>query len=590
MRINEISGYICAILAVAVLLLQAVYYLSGLVYTSTIYFFVLVMVLGAATIYSIFFHSSNLFLVCFMILSTATFMNMTYVYYSIGFPYIPPLDAIYHWKTAESITATSSISLIESTHIEFEYSSYPGFHLFISLVTQVTGFDSILFVKIIPLVYALLPFLVFLIVRKIFPAHNIAAALAAYVTIFLPKWYAFPSYSRFVIIYLLLLFYFLIGLTTTQKRGHFVLALISIAALSFTHHITTYITLFFLVFAVVFSVIVKQLKFSRLPIFKNMTGDTISSKALAGLIVCGTLFPVFASPIAFEYHFTSFLRYFSPQYVPEEFSRNMMGFYTRIEQTLILAAIGLVGLVGLYGFMRYLRRDRWVVTTVAFTVFFGSVFALSIPSLYTNPTVYNYVSGRMIFLLFLVISPFIGIALAIRHHSRLKRRIHLLGATLLLLSLTFASVDLIPRDYYYFSQEKDISHLWAVRENGESLYSSLIWVSENTVKSNWSAVGDVPLVYLGNGMLNLSMQHYWPLFEEPFNGNEHFSELTRMNISYVFLDTLLTKYREQRDYKRFIGPVSAANLTLVNEYIWANRIYDNEIVSIIHVSEDGPVG
>ncbi len=591
MQIQKKSSFFLVFLAITILFLQAIYYLSGLAYTSPVYFFVLVIIICAATLYSIFVHASKKTLVCLMLLLTATFMNLTYVYYSSGFPYIPPLDAIYHWKTAEAITTSSRINLVENaTHIEFEYSSFPGFHLFISLTSQFTGIDSVLFTKLVPIFYSLLPFLVYIIARRIFPSRNEVAGLAAFITIFLPKWYSYPSYSRFVMVYILLLFFFLIALTLAYRKEHFLLALVSITALSITHHIMTYIIAFFIVFTLIFSILTRRLRQRGFPLFRNASSHTISYLALGGLLVCALLFPIFSSPVSFEYHIKSFISYFSPAYVTEEFSRSMMGFYTGTEQVFILASIGLAGLVGLYGLINYLRRDRWIVTAVAITVFYGSVFAISIPSLYTNPTIYNYVSGRMTFILFIVLAPFIGSTLAIFTRSNRRRRIGMFFAALLLLSLAFTSVDLIPREYYYFSQEKSTSHLWAVRDNSVSLYSSLLWVNRTADLSAWSAIGDVPLFSIGHGMLNLNMQQYWPLFEDPLNGNEHFRQLTEMGAKYIFINMLLTEYREQTDFKRFIGPIPASNLTLVTEEIGGNRIYDNEIISIIYIHEGKTAG
>lgn len=580
MRTNKTIPYVCVLLGIIVLVLQAYYYLSDLVYTSIYCFFIILMLIGGATLYIILFHSSKKLLVFFMILCTASFMNLTYVYFSQDLPYIPPLDAIYHWKTAETITASGQIDLItNATHIEFEYSGYPGFHIFISIITQITGVDSILFVKLLPLVYAILPFIIFIIVRRIFPSNDITAGLAAYIAIFLPKWYAFPSYSRFVIIYLLLLFYFIISLTTIKKRRYLLLALISMTALSITHHVTTYITIFFIIFTIIFSALVKKTNFRFLPI-KRANMNTTSFRALAGLLVLGTMFPVLSSPVSFEYHFSTFLRYFSPGYLAEGFSTGMMGLYSTTEQMFILITIGIVGLVGLYGLIKYLRREGWNVAVVAITVFFGSIFALSLPTLYLNTVIYSYVAGRMTFILFIVISPFVAASLTVFTPLNRWRNFRSIAAFLLLLSLTFASVDLIPRSYIDFSQEKNGSHLWEVRENHDSLYSSLLWVQKNMATLTQTSVGDVPLVSIGYGMLNMNMQYYWPLFEDPLNGSEHFTQLTKLDVKYVFVNKLLSMYREQPEERRFIGPIPDPNLEAVTEQIWLNRIFDNSIIVV----------
>jgi hypothetical protein len=583
LKIQDKSGCVVVFLAILALLLQAGYYLGGFAYTHPEYFFVIVGVIGSATLYSILAHPSRKFLVCFMILCTATFMNMTYVYYSQGFSYIPPLDAIYHWKTAEAITTSSRIAVNNATTIELDYSTYPGFHLFLSLTSMVTGIDSIIFVKLSPLIYSLLPLLVYIIAKRVFPSETVAW-IAAYITIFLPKWYAFPSYDRSVIIYFLMLFFFLVELTIVRKRAHFVMALVSIFALSITHHVMTYITLIFLLFAILFSLIVKELNSSRLPIFRNAGSTTLSVRLLLSLLVCGIVFPVYSSATSFEFHLTSFLKYLSPGYVPEAFSTTLLGFYSRTEQEFILITIGLAGLVGIYGLIRYLRKDRWNATAVAFTVFFGSVFAISLPFMNVNPTINNYVTGRMVFITFIALAPFIGYALTKLPRLSGRRRIASFIAIVLMLCLTITSVDLIPRGYIYFSQEQATNQLWEVRNNSNSLWSSLIWVRQNTITSNWSAVGDVPLVSIGYGMLNLNMQYYWPLFQELGNGSEHLHQLDKIDARYVYVDSLLTRYREQPNFKRFIGPISASNLTMVTEETWASTIYDNRIISIIYIN------
>jgi hypothetical protein len=196
----------------------------------------------------------------------------------------------------------------------------------------------------------------------------------------------------------------------------------------------------------------------------------------------------------------------------------------------------------------------------------------------------------MIFIVFIALAPFIGHALTNFPRLGGRQRIARPVAFALMLCLTFASVELIPRGYIYFSQERSTNHLWEVRDNSDSLYSSLLWLRQNTIASNWSAVGDVPLASIGHGMLNLNMQYYWSLYEESGNGSEHFHQLVGMGVQYVYVDQLLTSYIEQPNFKRFIGPIPASNLTAVTEETWATRIYDNEVISIMHVYTGGTTG
>lgn len=582
MRNRDKGSWICVSAAIFALLLQLLYYLEGWAYTHPQVFFLAIAIIGGSTLICIFAYPSRKHLVSFMVLSVAVFTNLTYFYYSQGFPYIPPLDAIYHWKIAETITDSSRIITVNSTHIEFEYSTYPGFHLFLSSISMVTGIDSVLLTRMTPLVYSLLPFLVYLITKRIFVSESIAW-ISSYVTVFLPKWYAFPSYSRFTMIYFLMLFYMLIGLTGTGKKKHFVGALVSIFALSITHHVTTYIGLIFIVFLLFFSRLAKRFSRVPLPIFRNVENSSISGRSLLCLFICGLIFPVYSSETSFRYHLLSFLKYISPEYNPEDFSRGIMGFYTQAEQVFVLTTIILMGLVGLLGFLYYIRRNQWIVTAVAFTLFFGIIFAFSLPYMDVNPTVFHYVSYRMVFLVFIALAPFIGYALARSFSARGRQRARNLVAILLLLCLTVSTVELIPRGYFFFRQEERTGYLWEVRSNSYSLYTGLVWFKDYATASNSKAIGDVPLVSIGHGMLDLDMQHYWPLYEEPQNGSEHLAQLKNMNISYFFINRLMTIYREQPNYKRFLGPIPPSNFVKIAENIMADRVFDDNTICLMRI-------
>lgn len=585
------SSYVYIIFALFGIMLQAVYYFTGLAYAFPEYVLVCLAIVVIPTTICILFFQFNKYLIFFLVLFTALFVNMTYWYYSQSLPYIPPLDAIYHWKTSEGIIKTSQIQAIGPIHsIESSYSNSPGFHLFISMASMITGVDSVTFVKLSPLVYSLLPFLMYIISKRFFKSERIAW-MASFITIFLPKWYSFPSYNRFVFIYLLLFFLFLHELTVSPRKTQLITASILMFSISMTHHVTNYITLASLIFLFAFTYLARGSIRGVLPFLKKAKTNKLTSRSAICLFISGLLFPVYVAFDLSRHQLSSFVKYLSPRYRAPEFSISIMGYYPEFQRVFILGTVILVFIIGLVGFLYYLRgraHSQWAITPVVFVTYIGLLLALSLPLMNVNASITHYVQYRGVFVVFLVLAPFIGYSLNRFFHVKTRARRDFLNLgviVLLLLSLAISSTLLWPRSYYDFSAEERSGFLWEVRNYSNSLYSSLHWYKEG-VPQNSKAVGDVPIYDIGRGMLNLSVEYYWPLYEEPTMDNEHIEQLRYIGAKYVFVDQLMTAYKEQHSFGMVKEPVSASNLEYLTSSKWSTKVYDNALISILFVDSN----
>jgi hypothetical protein len=144
-------------------------------------------------------------------------------------------------------------------------------------------------------------------------------------------------------------------------------------------------------------------------------------------------------------------------------------------------------------------------------------------------------------------------------------------------------VDLMPRDSYYFSNEKATAQLWEVRDNSESLYGSILWYARSIPQSS-IAISDVPIHDIGTGMQNLSITYYNELYASPLMIDQNVAQLRSMAVNYVFINDLMSSYTEQWTYQVYTKPVPVSNLEFLSNNVTVfNNIYDNGIIQILYL-------
>jgi hypothetical protein len=154
---------------------------------------------------------------------------------------------------------------------------------------------------------------------------------------------------------------------------------------------------------------------------------------------------------------------------------------------------------------------------------------------------------------------------------------------LMLVCFSISVVDQMPRNYYFFSNEKATGQLWEVRNNSRSLYGSILWYSHYTPESSL-AISDVPIHDIGAGMLNLSLTYYNDLYASPSKIDENLAKLREIAVNYVFINNLMSSYVEQWTYQVFTKPVPVSNLEFLSNNVTVfNMVYDNGIIQILYL-------
>ena len=253
-----------------------------------------------------------------------------------------------------------------------------------------------------------------------------------------------------------------------------------------------------------------------------------------------------------------------------------------LEKVFIGLTIVIVCLVALIGFLQYIHKDKWNLQYVLLSVFFAIIAALSFSMIGLNPNIAAFAVRTPTFL-FIFLAPLFGYS-AVTLISRGKNKKTKLSILLLLICFSTCMLDLMPRDTYYYSNEKDTRQLWEVRQDGQVLYSSMLWYASYVPISN-IAIGDAPIYLIGTGMLNLSVAEYSDLYNSPQSIDANLGQLKLMNANYVFVDNLMSYYTEQWTYQIFSPPISPSNLQfLLNNCSSFDVIYNNGLVQNLYLT------
>lgn len=577
------------ITVIAGMMLQIVYYSSSLVYNNRLIFFLVLLVVVFPTLYTIFFYPNQKHLIFFLLALTSLFVNMMYIFYSKDLPYIPSYDSLFHYKVTDAILRTHHTETLGSIFDPdplFIYSNYPGFHLILAILAMVPSIDCILVVKISPLIYIIMPFLIYLLSKCVFHSKSIAY-LAAYLYIFIPQWIPFPSYNTLVIVFLIMLLLSLFQFQATRRRQYYILALISMFSASFTHHETTYIILGLIFFAYVFHHAIPLLP-TILGLSKEGGREGIVITSLMSYFILGMLWTAQITYSVFNLHVNSFIRWFILR-IPyaDEYLRSVMVYYGPAERVFIITSVLSVCILGLIGFIGYLRRDGCNINFVGITLYFGFIALLLMLSTNINPTVQN-LSTRSLRFLFVCLAPLLGFATFEMILNRLKKKkgtYMKIAIIVLLMSFTVSVVDLMPWGFFYFSSEEQTGWLAGeVRQSSESMYNSILWYA-NFAPQLSKAVGDVPIHQKGAGMLDLSILYYIELYKDPTIIAQHITYLRERNVNYIFIDYLMSIYKEQPTAYVFEEPIPISNLNfLANNCTCFSTVYDNRIIKILYTS------
>jgi hypothetical protein len=538
------------------------------------------MLIALPTLWAIFSLPNKKYHICLLLALTAIFVNSIYVYFSMTLPYIPPYDAIFTWKIADAITVDHTIRImgeINGPNPLFNFSSYPGFQLLLAIIKMITGIDSVILIKIFPLVYVINPFLVFLISKEVFHSDQLSF-LAAYLYIFTPMLQPAPSYSIFVIIFFLMFVLVFLKYQRLKENKILAIGLLSLFFISVTHHLTLYLTLGSIIFV-----------FLLFPLdrFLNSNSTTQIKRTIKTLPISVLLFlPVgliwslsVAAPVTAEILFL--IKEWIILRIPSTlfYQVTIMSYFPEIETWFIIISLVSVGLLGLFGFILYLKQRKVNTGFVLLLLFFGFVMLVILSGWFTSTTMRN-LATRMIRFFFTLLAPLVGFSLFKLRFDGKKGRNKKIAAILILLCFTASTVDLINWEMFYFSHEEDSGQLSVARKYSGSLYSSLIFFN-SSISKNSTAIGDVPIHDIGTGMFNLSIDYKNELFTNPavINNANYIKEL---NANYIFVDYMQSIYRELPSYAIVADLVPASNLDNIVNNPELSSVYNNGIIIIMY--------
>jgi len=568
--------------------LQYYYYNSIYVYNNISIFLLIILMISLNNLLYMMLYPNKINNNLFLLLFTSFSFNILYSYYSRNFNYIPPLDAIYHRKISEAIIINGKLNMYAyNTQMENDYSSYPGFHLILGITSLVTGCNSIYVTKFIPIIYTVMPFIMYFISKNIFISNRISL-ISAFIVTFPPKWYSFPSYSRFVFIFVLFLLYSIVQYQIKKKNEYLFLILIFSFCISITHHITNYIMIGLFTFILVSNKILRLVE-NKIQIFiPNFNVEYVKTDIFMILIIVNIIYPIYSAFIATNFHLNLLLKFLSPYYIPESFSISIMGSYYAFEKYFIFAILILVGCIGILGFLKYIFKERSNILLVSIIIFFGLMTIVAIPLMYVNTIIMDYVQYRLVFIIFIFISPFVGYAINEFMSIPNKKYLNYIKTiiiVLVFLGFSYSTVKLVPQSYYNFSQEESSGYLWDVRGYSNSLHRTLLWMSEQYQlrDDNPIAIGDTPIKSIGNGMYDLNVKYYWDVYERPLNESEVNTLIRRIKADYVFFDALLLDYKQQPSFAVFVDSIPLSQVDYLMNCDWLNKVYDNGVFMVFHV-------
>jgi hypothetical protein len=323
----------------------------------------------------------------------------------------------------------------------------------------------------------------------------------------------------------------------------------------------------------------------RIPLIKTPEKSTLLMKfGLFSFLVLGLSWIISAGYSVLADHIHIIMRSLFSEYSGESVARASLSSpgSSPLEKGLTIFSFFMIFFIGLLGFIRYITRERWRLDFVGMTVFFGVMTSVSMPIMNLNPEIAAFAVRTPQFL-FLGLAPLFGYIVFAGVTNIRNKGLRRMLMILMLVCFSISVVDQMPRNYYFFSNEKATGQLWEVRNNSRSLYGSILWYSHYTPESSL-AISDVPIHDIGAGMLNLSLTYYNDLYASPSKIDENLAKLREIAVNYVFINNLMSSYVEQWTYQVFTKPVPVSNLEFLSNNVTVfNMVYDNGIIQILYL-------
>jgi hypothetical protein len=601
---NEKKGTILlVIISLLGLFLEAMYY-SYFVFSYFIIFFVILIIVVLPTSYAILFRSEQKYLNLFLILVVSFFFNMTYLFYSLSLPYIPPQDALYHLQITDAIVKTHHIPIIGNVMDPYSAfalrstSQYPAYHLLSASFSMTTGLTPELIIKLSPLIALVDPLIMFSLSKYVFKSDQISF-LAAFLWVFVPFSYPLPSYTLLAYIFLPIFLLLFVKLKNARNRAFFINSLFFVFSLSFTHHLSSYILLAFLPFLYLFERVIPRISErvyflrrgnTKVPKAGNIVSSETSGKLILSLFGFGIPWIIFFGAPALTYFIQTFQKIIPGTYVgtfPQQLSLSS-GSTTLFEKILITTSFVLVGLLSLYGFFKYIRRGNWRHEWVTATTYFGLITIVTLSMINLSPDTAN-LALRSPHYLFISLSPLFGYAVVQALTTARGKYLKINAARwlilLLLVCFCISVADQTPRGYYFFRNEQVTGQLWEARSASSSISNGLQWYSSYTAYSVLG-ISDVPIHDIGTGNYNLSLTYYNELYVTPSNISKNTIQLIEMGASYVFIDSLMSNYTEQWTYLVYSKPIPVSNLNMIEQnYTSFDKVYSNGVIDTLYINK-----
>lgn len=543
------------------------------------------------TIWSILMGSNRRLVVCLIIVA-ACFVQCLYPLYALGFDYVPPRDAPYQMQIVNAILKNNSIPFGEGTGFAYSYSFYPLMDTLLASVAMITSADSMLVLKLSPLLYVVIPLAIYLLSKQVFKSEK-AAQIAATIFIFNPRSYPAPAWRYFGLFYLVLLLFSVLSSANREKNtrtGYTLLAILSLFAITAGHHMTLYITLLLILFTCVASIIPQTLiriKLQRIPDYLSVLAFVIGFSWLMYVA-----YPDFIVHKLIVEQWLSFrpLENSFPLFNPS---------YGIAEEVWTLASFSSIILIGLFGFLVYVRGkyDKIFITS---SLYFSFLFLFLILSRNIG-VLQEDLSYRGFMYLFIPVSGLAGYFIisrlealpkieivyqqsgdALSYLRKNRRKLLVLLFVALFISYAVAAIDVMPRVYYDFNYEEETNVQSVFRGYGERLFSSVEWYNNYSTLADIAAADSAIRDLAGhfNGSAS-SVRLYYDVYSNLTIVDQFESFAVKHDIAYVFVDQLLSVYDQSPGPKEIIQKVDVKYLNHLRENQNLNCIYDNGLVQIM---------
>ena len=569
------------------LLLEILYFLHIFGNNIWIIIYVVPSLVVIPTIYSIFYLSGKKYKFVLIVMS-ACIMYIIYPLYAKDFSYVPPLDAAYHAQVADNIINENISPLGEGKGLSFTYSYYPSMHILVAILSSYTGQDPYLIIKLLPIIYIMIPFSFYIFTRVIFHSEKIAQ-ISATISIFPPFIKPSPTYFFFGAIFIIFCLYCFFSLYIHKDRKYIILLIIFFFSMSITHHQALYYFIGLLLFFGIAIYFEKRLTKTSI--------ESIPILLIVFLLTLGTMWPIFqAFPITLRQEAVIER---SLNFSSAKIRLSLPAVYSNFEISLVGFSYLLILMLSFIGFFLFLKQKNRNMYFINLALWAG----LMIVTLYATGSL--LLANRTWLYLFMVGAPlaaFLGISkftinssfklVNYRFWGRIKEIIVL--SSIFMLSLS--AMMTLPRVYYDFDWENKAGLLTVGRGYGEAAFSSVKW-SIQYMSEKELALADEFITNLA-GHFKLSAEKikmkvlgrlpykkiisFYELYSDP-EKNQHY--LGQYVAKYLFVDTLVSEYAEGKfegfAYATWKQVPDSDLLFLTSMTPQINLIYNNGIVEVV---------